>query len=405
METQNNKYSETENKYIQAVMKKTGWSFEQASAKMETDRKKYGIPFDDYYTYSFWKVPIDVKGAKYVAIVQKRADQKLEKERYQLQYMAKVIHATGWSYEQALEKYEECKKRTGAYWSEYYFYHMYELSAHMQKELFLSRHTKMLRDRYNPPRELGAPIRTKLTNSKDFGQWFNREWCYNKDITKEDFIARFKGKNKVIYKPITGSGGHGVEVFPFDDNSIGEVFDKLVSLPDAIIEEYLIQHPELCRLCPTSVNTIRFATVSSNRKKVTADGKDHDIIYASLRIGRVGKHVDNFHSGGMVANIDLATGTIITDAADGEGLFFKKHPDTGIKFKGIKIPYFKEACEMINDILTTTKIEGYVGWDVAISEKGPMLIEKNGNPGPMLFTSPYLTLKKGTMDVIRKYLW
>ena len=34
-----NKYSETESKYIQAVMKKTGWSFDEATKKMETDRK------------------------------------------------------------------------------------------------------------------------------------------------------------------------------------------------------------------------------------------------------------------------------------------------------------------------------------------------------------------------------
>lgn len=55
------------------------------------------------------------------------------------------------------------------------------------------------------------------------------------------------------------------------------------------------------------------------------------------------------------------------------------HPDTGIKFKDYKIPYIKES------IVLAKKFHSYfpdihsIGWDIAITENGPCIIEGNDN--------------------------
>lgn len=66
-----------------------------------------------------------------------------------------------------------------------------------------------------------------------------------------------------------------------------------------ILEEIVVQHPEMARMCPTSVNTCRIATLLGDKKQ--------GIVYAFLRIGN-GKVMDNVDCGGMAARIDLESG-------------------------------------------------------------------------------------------------
>ncbi|MDX1365051.1 MAG: sugar-transfer associated ATP-grasp domain-containing protein, partial [Arenibacter latericius] len=61
------------------------------------------------------------------------------------------------------------------------------------------------------------------------------------------------------------------------------------------------------------------------------------------------------------------------------GKLINKHPDSGFKIEGFKIPYFKEACE---EVLKGVKIipDRFIGWDVAISTMGPVIVEANSGP-------------------------
>lgn len=53
------------------------------------------------------------------------------------------------------------------------------------------------------------------------------------------------------------------------------------------------------------------------------------------------------------------------------------HPDTGVALQDYLVPFFKESIEMV------TKAHLYmygihsIGWDVAVTPDGPMLIEAN----------------------------
>jgi hypothetical protein len=92
--------------------------------------------------------------------------------------------------------------------------------------------------------------------------------------------------------------------------------------------------------------------------------------------------VDNACSGGFFVNVDLETGRL-----EGKGFqflrygreVFVEHPDTKVVLGGRCVPYFKEAINLVKAALALLPAK-IVGWDVAVSEDGPVLVEANFRP-------------------------
>ena len=112
-----------------------------------------------------------------------------------------------------------------------------------------------------------------------------------KPITKEEAIARCSNLKEAIIKPtLFGTWGEGVKLIQSDNGFIPDMNMSITDLfslykKSFIIQSKLEQHPDLAKLNPTSVNTIR---VMSYRKE-----NEVIILYAVIRIGRLGKVVDN----------------------------------------------------------------------------------------------------------------
>ena len=74
-------------------------------------------------------------------------------------------------------------------------------------------------------------------------------------------------------------------------------------------------------------------------------------------------------------------GKINSNVIDDYGTVYETHPLTGKKFKDVVIPGVKEAFEMCKDAALDLPECRYIGWDVAFSEKGPLIVEGNEYPG------------------------
>ena len=214
----------------------------------------------------------------------------------------------------------------------------------------------------------------KTTFNTLFADHVGRKWMQVKeDTTTEEMSAFLADLPCVLFKPLEGSSGVGIEKFVKKDweKDPAAFLAKIKSLGAGLLEELLIQHPEMSRLCPTSVNTVRIATLLGDKKE--------GIVYAFLRIGN-GKVMDNVDQGGMAARVDLETGKLLTVAADKAGNVFTTHPMTGTEIIGFTIPYFKEAKEMCLEAMHRVPQVRFVAWDVAITEDGPKFIEGNSFP-------------------------
>ena len=136
------------------------------------------------------------------------------------------------------------------------------------------------------------------------------------------------------------------------------------------------QHDALNTIYSNAINTLRLETFR---------GKDHKVqlLGAFMRFGTGGIEVDNGSSGGFFVNLDMKQGTLSKKARNKlvhSSNSYTKHPDTGITFENFKIPYFNEAINLV--LKLGEMLPCYVhGWDLAITNDGPLIIEGNHSPG------------------------
>lgn len=238
----------------------------------------------------------------------------------------------------------------------------------------------------------------KIEFNNTFGQFLGRKWIDMTIATEEDFEAFLEGLDIIISKPAAEACGRGVEKLTVSDfPSHKALFDHLRTINSALCEECIIQHKDVAALYPLSVNTYRVVTVFT-------EGEAH-IVYAFIRIGNGGRFVDNINAGGMAAPVNTDTGIIEFPAFDKDSIYYETHPYTNCPIKGWQLPFWKESVETVLKAATVIPQVGYVGWDVAVTENGPLLIEGNPFPGhDILQMPPHVPDKIGMLPQFKKYI-
>ena len=160
------------------------------------------------------------------------------------------------------------------------------------------------------------------------------------------------------------------------------------------VEEVVEQCKEMNKMYPHAINTVRLITVHRY------DGKSK-VVAAYQRIGNHGNIVDNYNNGGMVVPINEKTGVIEYPAIDKKKNIYYEHPMTHTKIVGFKIPKYKEAVETALKASKVVKQVRYVGWDIAITDKGPVIIEGNEYPGHDIYQLP--PHRKDNIGVLPKF--
>ena len=170
-------------------------------------------------------------------------------------------------------------------------------------------------------------------------------------------------------------------------------------LPDEVekLEQVLPQHPDMARLHPSSVNTMRILTD-------LVDGEVH-VAYISVKMGRGDGYCDNSGQGGVLCRVDPETGKIISPATDDYFNVYDRHPDTGVEFVGYQLPMVPEAIALAKEAAHEIPQVAHVGWDMAITPTGPAIIEGNDFPGTDLCQlAPFYPEKEGLWPYYKKLL-
>lgn len=199
--------------------------------------------------------------------------------------------------------------------------------------------------------------------------------------TRQQLKQLFSHDIDVFCKPSGGQLGRGAFALRVRDSKLyvdGEQydFDKLTEIllsDNYLIQKRIYQHSIMNTLCDSTINSIRLQTVITKDGEVVPFG-------AGLRIGRKGSTVDNWAKGGVFVGIDMEKGKLMETGffKPQYGTSTKEHPDTHIVFKDFEIPFYKEAERMAVELHKRLYRSHSVGWDIAITEDGPMFIEGNG---------------------------
>jgi len=218
-----------------------------------------------------------------------------------------------------------------------------------------------------------------------------------------DELKSFPGKaelmlkhpsGRIVVKDSCGQAGAEVEILQCGILTPITLIKHMHSRGFDLAEECVMQHHEMDKLSSSGINTIRIIT------QVTDHGVD--FLGARLRIS-VNSRVDNMAAGNLAAPIDISTGRVT-----GPGVYSditktdeQVHPVTGVSIIGFQVPFWPEVCLMARDAALFDTRNRSVGWDIAITEDGPELIEGNHNWCKLLWQLP---VKKGLKSELEKYL-
>ena len=272
-----------------------------------------------------------------------------------------------------------CGFKYQAGYMDYALFEMYNLNRRQRKTVVTRGINNGFIKRFNDPQYM-PQIEDKLLFAKNFSKFMKRDWL-DLNVCSDEEIGAFMSKHSVFMaKPVDGMCGKGIEKLKSEDfKNAGELRQYMQEKQLMLMEELVVQHPVMSNLHPHSVNTCRVITL-------TKDGKTN-VVAAYLRIGN-GKHVDNFNSGGMVVPVEEDRGEIIYPALDKESKLYEVHPLTNTPIKGFKLPMWDEVLSLVKEAGMVVPQVGIVGWDVAITEKGPLLIEGNDFPGHDIYQLP-----------------
>ena len=190
------------------------------------------------------------------------------------------------------------------------------------------------------------------------------------------FLDMFFNKEKIdrlFCKPVDGIRGE--HIFIVDKDTYQQLDDDLSELVLAkafIFQEVIQQHGDLRKINSSSVNTLRIITYKNQKNEV-------EILSGFIRLGRKGAIIDNAHFGGIVVPLNRDSGAMEAQGIqliDNGGGIFHKHPDTGLVFENLQVPQYARVKEIAAHAASLLKFP-LMGWDIAVTPDGPVIIEAN----------------------------
>lgn len=198
---------------------------------------------------------------------------------------------------------------------------------------------------------------------------------------------------RVFIKKYTGGAAGGITIAIrrsnglFTDDGIklsSSAIRERFNDSNYIFERQLVQDAVLAQLNPDTVNTCRVLTYKGNA------------VSCSVRVGRKGSFVDNAAKGGIVLSLDMETSRLEEYGLREYDLTkYYEHPDSKIKFKDYEVPMWPAVKELVERTSRLLPYYNSVGFDVATTVDGPVIIEIN--TGTAVYVSQ-MGKKRGIAD-------
>lgn len=192
---------------------------------------------------------------------------------------------------------------------------------------------------------------------------------------------------EVVVKPTRGRGGRGIRIVPGAD----AVAAWTAESGDLLVQERIRPHRYAHAIHPGSLNTIRVVTVRPPEGDPIVAGAAHRFGTASTGV------VDNASAGGLVSGIALDSGRLTAAVGRPRGrrrVEHATHPDSGARIEGVEVPHWQDVLALTVDLMSAVPDALHVGWDVCVSERGPLVIEGNGgtaNLNVLQYHGPFVT--------------
>jgi hypothetical protein len=265
---------------------------------------------------------------------------------------------------------------------------------------------------YRICRDRGLPIPETYGWTMD-GRCYDAEgkWIEGSEPWSRYLLARLP--EDFIVKDRAGAYGSGFHAFQrsgdvfrsADDSAACDITSLIEALAVAGESEGIIIQKRLFDAAPLAalsgrrgLQTMRINTL------LHSDGRVSILFYMIKILG--GQTLsDNFSmgtTGNLIAYGDPDDGTLrgaLTIHECGSGMkAVTAHPETGIRFAGFRLPYWSDAIALVTTAQRFFPELPALGWDIALTADGPIVIEANARWDPPLY-GPFLMSKENWQRV------
>lgn len=231
---------------------------------------------------------------------------------------------------------------------------------------------------------LGIPTSTLIAYYNPESASITEKMVFDYDKLAE--VLRASGYKTFVIKPATDSAhGEGVivcreliqsgkELIVRRTNGSKIYLRELLGSIPLLFETLISQTEEFSTFNKSSLNTVRI---------MTALYPDHSVrVFAGfIKIGRQGSDVDNAGSGGNIdCGVNVETGQLYNPVQFNSWediIKIKEHPDSKAQLDGYYIKDWKKIKERLQYFQGLIPQLKTIGWDVAITESGPVIVEIN----------------------------
>lgn len=252
-------------------------------------------------------------------------------------------------------------------------------------------HAVLLEDKevfYRYCESIELPIPETVAFLSTSSAWFPGGRPAGPGFALHDRLDQIDG-SELIIKPCDGVYGIGVRALVLRNRRLleeGREFDlrelmgQLVPGKRYVLQRRLANHPTLTEL--TGFRTLQALRVVTALPRTPANrGRTMTV---SLRLSANDSVVNNFdygRSGNIRAKIDVETGTIVRAVRASPSGFgmedIDRIPRTGARLVGVEMPLWREMKDLLEVKAACFFPIRLVGWDVALTPDGPVVIEGN----------------------------
>lgn len=230
-----------------------------------------------------------------------------------------------------------------------------------------------------------------------------RDWCRR--------VASWKGDSLFLKKVRSAHGDGAFKATRINDQwryrehtgSVEDLCRYCLASPEAYLVQPAIEpHPIIRSFTGSqSLSTVRVITL-------LREG-NCEILYSVLKLATAGQQTDNFdagRSGNLLAAVDVESGRLSAPMGSKDLGFpsivrFRENPYTGVEIEGCVLPFWSELKVMVRHAHATLPELPALGWDVAITKDGPIIVETNANFGTYLIE---VALDKGVRSELTNHL-
>lgn len=163
-----------------------------------------------------------------------------------------------------------------------------------------------------------------------------------------------------------------------------------------IIQKEIKSHKKIRRINESALNTTRIVTILNRNEP--------EYLCGFQAFATNNETIDSWGKGSIYVGIDIENENLkelgLCNLNDKQNGIVRFHPDSKIVFKDYPIPFLKDAVNLCLYAHRFFYFNFIIGWDVAITDEGPIIVEVNESPGMNVVQC----LDGGLRNIIRKRL-